>query len=416
MPVFELHTPEVVNADHPTTARLKVVGVGGAGGNAVQRMIEANLEGVEFVAINTDYQALSANPAPVKIQIGKEITRGLGAGGRPDVGRQAIEEDIDEVMECLKDADLIFVTAGMGGGTGTGAAPEIARRAKEMGILTIAIVSTPFPWEGKRRMEHAQDGVAELTAGAADTVIVVPNARISEVVEVGTSFKESLRKADEVLLNATRGISGIITRRGEINTDFADIRTIMGEGGKAILGCGFGAGSERAEIAARNAVESPLLDNVSLYNAMRLLVNVRGAEGITIDEVGEAVELVRKSAHPEAELIFGAEFDDNMGDELAVTVIATGFEDAAPIPTPLKTQQPSDSSIVEGADSVETSKAPEHVAPAEEGRSIERKRGFWSRVWSAAMGTEESRETVTTSAASRSGRSEGLPPYLQVEE
>lgn len=414
MSIFELHTPDVTKSEHPTTARLKVVGVGGAGGNAVQRMIEANLEGVEFIAVNTDYQALSANPAPVKIQIGKETTRGLGAGGRPDIGRQAIEEDIDEVMEHLKDADLIFVTAGMGGGTGTGAAPEIARRAKAQGILTIAIVSTPFPWEGKRRMEHALEGVAELTAGAADTVIVVPNARISEVVEVGTSFKDALRKADEVLLNATRGISGIITRRGEINTDFADIRTIMGEGGKAILGCGFGSGSERAQIAARNAVESPLLDNVSLYNATRILVNVRGADGITINEVGEAVELIRKNAHPEAELIFGAEFDDSMGDQIAVTVIATGFEDSTSTPLSAKPQSTIGLAATESVDVVSESAHP--VALVEKKHTLEpRKQGFWSKVWRAAKGEDEDELIKTNPSVPRLERSDELPPYLQID-
>lgn len=309
---------------------MTVVGVGGGGNNAVNRMIQEQLHGVRFVAVNTDVQALHLSLADTKIQIGKESTRGLGAGGRPAVGRKAIEEDLREVIEAIRGSDLIFITAGMGGGTGTGAAPEIARQAKEMGILTIAIVTTPFSFEGRIRARYADEGVDELTA-AADTVIVVPNNRLREICEPGTSFREALKRADEVLLNATRGISGIIARPAEINTDFADVRTIMANGGPALMGRGEASGPGAALQAAQLAVDCPLLDNVPLSGATRLLVNIRSNGEIDMMDVNDAVSFIGKNAHRDAEVIFGMEFDEKIGDGVDVTVIATGFDESMAI-------------------------------------------------------------------------------------
>lgn len=317
--------------DAPIGARMTVLGVGGAGGNAVSRMIDEGLPGVEFVVANTDLQALQAirqrhgTRSPKIVQIGREVTRGLGSGGRPEVGRTAIEESIEEVLESVGDSDLLFIAAGMGGGTGTGAAPLIARRAREAGTLTIAIVSTPFAYEAQRRMAFAEEGVAGLTA-SADTVIVVPNAKLGAVLDDDVSFPDALKFADSVLLNATRGISGILVRSGEINTDFADIRTIMGGGGRAILGYGIGRGEDAAAVAATEAMSSPLLDGASLGGSTRVLVNVRASSAVSMNALGRAVSRIQGAAHAEAEVIFGMDFDPQMGSDVAVTVIATGFE------------------------------------------------------------------------------------------
>lgn len=315
----------------PVGARMTVIGVGGAGGNAVSRMIEEGIPGVRFVVANTDFQALKSierrhgSRAPTIVQLGPETTRGLGAGGRAEVGRRAIEESIDAVMRAIEGTDLLFITAGMGGGTGTGAAPVIASHARQKNILTICIVTTPFHYEGKRRMEQAEGGIAELTA-AADTVIVVPNEKLLQVVPPGTSFRDALKTADSVLMNATRGISGILFRSGEINTDYADFRTIMGGGGPAILGCGSARGEGAARKAAEAAVCSPLLDRQSLVGATRILVNVRAPGSVDLQEVADAISYVQESAHADAELIVGMDFDDTVADEVTVTVVATGFE------------------------------------------------------------------------------------------
>ncbi|HST58788.1 MAG TPA: cell division protein FtsZ, partial [Longimicrobium sp.] len=244
-------------------ARMKVVGVGGGGGNAVNRMIEEDLEGVDFISVNTDAQVLKLSKADVRIQIGNKLTRGLGAGARPEIGAQALEENRDEMRKALEGADLVFITAGMGGGTGTGAAPLIAEMAREMGALTIAIVTKPFLFEGKKRMKQAEQGLAELKR-AADTMIVVPNERLLAVVGKGTSFKDALKKADEVLLHATQGISDLIRVTGEVNVDFADVRTVMSNRGAALMGTGFGRGENRSMEAAQEAISSPLLDNISI--------------------------------------------------------------------------------------------------------------------------------------------------------
>jgi cell division protein FtsZ len=317
--IFEYEDPM------PQNARMKVVGVGGGGGNAVDRMIDEDLEGVEFISVNTDALVLKKSKAPVKIQIGQKLTRGLGAGARPEIGRQALEENRDDVRKALDGADLVFITAGMGGGTGTGAAPVIAEMARELGALTIAIVTKPFLFEGKKRMQQAEAGLAELKR-SADTMIVVPNERLISVVGKGTSFKDALKKADEVLLHATQGISDLIRVTGEVNVDFADVRTIMSNRGAALMGTGFGRGENRAVEAAQEAISSPLLDNISIAGAAGVLINITGGLDLAIDEVTTISSIIQEAAGDEAEIIFGAVHDGSMKEEVRVTVIATGFE------------------------------------------------------------------------------------------
>ena len=308
------------------TARMKVVGVGGAGGNAVNRMVDEDLEGVEFISANTDAQALKSSRAQVTLQVGKKLTRGLGAGARPEVGRQAIAESQDEVRRVLEGADLVFITAGMGGGTGTGAAPIIGEIAREMGALTIGIVTKPFSFEGKKRERQAEQGLAELRR-TVDTMIVVPNDRLLSVVPRGTSFREALKKADEVLLHATQGISDLIRVSGEVNVDFADVRTIMACRGPALMGSGFGEGDNRAQEAAQEAVSSPLLDDVSIKGAQGVLINITGGMDLAIDEVHQISTIIQEEAGDEAEIIFGAVHDPALEGQIRVTVIATGFDD-----------------------------------------------------------------------------------------
>jgi len=309
------------------SARMKVVGVGGGGGNAVNRMIAEHLEGVDFLSVNTDAQALKYSSSARKIQIGKKLTRGLGAGARPEIGRQAIEESRDEMIQALTGADLVFITAGMGGGTGTGAAPVIAEIAREMGALTIGIVTKPFLFEGKKRMKQAEMGLLELK-NSADTVIVVPNERLLSVVGKGTSFRDALKKADEVLLHATQGISDLIHVTGEVNVDFADVRTVMMSRGPALMGTGFGQGDNRAVEAAQEAISSPLLDNVTIEGAAGVLINITGGLDLTIDEVTTIASIIQEAAGDESEIIFGAVHDPTLLNELRVTVIATGLEGA----------------------------------------------------------------------------------------
>jgi cell division protein FtsZ len=317
--IFEYEEPE------SQSARMKVVGVGGGGGNAVNRMIDEDLEGVEFISVNTDAQALKVSKSGIRIQIGKKLTRGLGAGARPEIGAAALEENEDEVRKMLEGADLVFVTCGMGGGTGTGAAPLIGQMAREMGALTIAIVTKPFLFEGKKRMRQAESGLAALKA-AVDTMIVVPNERLLSVVGKGTSFKDALKKADEVLLHATQGISDLIRVTGEVNVDFADVRTIMSNRGTALMGTGFGRGENRAVEAAQEAISSPLLDNISIQGAAGVLINISGGMDLAIDEVTTISSIIQEAAGEEAEIIFGAVHDSHMKEEIRVTVIATGFE------------------------------------------------------------------------------------------
>lgn len=306
-------------------ARMKVVGVGGGGGNAVNRMIEEHLEGVEFVSVNTDAQALMHSKADVKIQIGKKLTRGLGAGARPDIGRQAIEESKDEMSRVVQHADLVFVTCGMGGGTGTGAAPVICQLAREAGALTVGIVTRPFLFEGRKRMRQAEEGIAEMRKHV-DTMIIVPNERLLAVVGKGIPFHEALKKADEVLLHATQGISVLISETGLVNVDFADVRTVMQSGGSALMGTGIGRGESRATEAAQQAIASPLLDNVSIAGATGVLVNITGGEDLTLGEVHQINEIVHDAVGDEAEIIFGAVHEPAMQGEIRVTVIATGFD------------------------------------------------------------------------------------------
>ena len=305
-------------------ARMKVVGVGGAGGNAVNRMIEEKLDGVEFIAVNTDAQALKDCGAHMKIQIGRKLTRGLGAGARPEVGRQAIAESDDEVRNALEGADLVFVTAGMGGGTGTGAAPRVGQIASELGALVIAIVSRPFQFEGKRRMRHADLGLRDLRR-SVDTMIVVPNERLLTVVGNGTTFRDALKKADEVLLHATQGISDLISVTGDVNVDFADVRTVMSNRGAALMGTGQASGDQRAVEASQQAICSPLLDSVSIHGATGVLVNISGGSDLTIDEVTTINSIVQEAVGDDAEMIFGAVHEPTLDGEIRVTVIATGF-------------------------------------------------------------------------------------------
>lgn len=321
MMIFEFEESAMQNAV------MKVVGVGGGGGNAVNRMIDEELEGVEFISVNTDAQALKSSRAQVKIQIGKKLTRGLGAGARPEIGRQAIEENEDEVARALEGADLVFITAGMGGGTGTGGAPMIAEIARELGALSIGIVTKPFLFEGKKRMRQAEQGLAELRR-CADTVIVVPNERLLSVVGRATSFRDALKKADEVLLHATQGISDLISVTGEVNVDFADVRTIMANRGPALMGTGFGRGENRAVEAAQEAISSPLLDDLSIRGAAGVLINITGGMDLTIDEVTSIASIIQDAAGDETEIIFGAVHDPVLEGEVRVTAIATGLVSA----------------------------------------------------------------------------------------
>src|SRR5216117_696260 len=319
--IFELE--ETVSQN----ARMKVVGVGGGGGNALNRMVDEGLQGVEFISVNTDAQALLNNKADVKVQIGKKLTRGLGAGARPEIGRQAIEENREEVLHALQGADLVFVTCGMGGGTGTGAAPIISQVARDLGALTIGIVTKPFLFEGRKRMRQAEMGIAEMRKHV-DTMVVVPNERLLAVVGKGIPFQDALKKADEVLLHATQGISSLITVTGIVNVDFADVRTVMQNGGAAIMGTGMGRGENRAMEAAQQAISSPLLDNVSISGALGVLVNITGGADLTLGEVHQINEIIHDAVGDDAEIIFGAVHEPAMQGEIRVTVIATGFDRA----------------------------------------------------------------------------------------
>jgi len=309
-------------------ARIKVIGVGGGGGNAVNRMIQAGLEGVEFIAANTDVQALKLSLAPVKLQLGVRLTSGLGAGANPDVGRRAALEDSEKIIEALEGADMVFVTAGLGGGTGTGAAPVIASLASEMGILTVAVITRPFAFEGKRRLQQAERGLKELIE-SVDTMIVIPNEKLLAVAK-DAGFFESFRIADDVLRQGVQGISDIITIPGIINRDFADVKTTMAGMGHAVMGTAIRSGANRAIEAAQAAMASPLLDAAAIDGARGILINITGASSLKLSEVNEASTLIQTSAHEDANIIFGAVLDEKMGDEIKITVIATGFRDQMP--------------------------------------------------------------------------------------
>ncbi len=305
-------------------ASIKVVGIGGGGGNAVNRMIEEGLGGVEFIAINTDAQALLLSKAKTRVRIGDKLTRGLGAGGNPEIGRKAAEESADELYEVLRGADMVFITGGMGGGTGTGGAPVVAQVAKELGALTIGVVTRPFTFEGSRRIQAAEAGI-EALKGQVDTLIVIPNDRLLQIVDKRASLQEAFGMADDVLRQGIQGISELITVPGLINLDFADVRTIMSEGGAALMAVGRASGEDRARVAAEEAISSNLLD-VTIDGARGILFNVTGGPDMSLFEVNEAAAIIKETAHPDVNLIFGAVIDENMGDEVRITVIATGFE------------------------------------------------------------------------------------------
>jgi cell division protein FtsZ len=322
-------------------AVIKVVGIGGGGVNAVNRMIEASLKGVEFIAVNTDAQALLASDADVKLDVGRELTRGLGAGSNPEVGRQAAEDHAEELEEVLKGADMVFVTAGEGGGTGTGGAPVVARIAKAQGALTIGVVTRPFAFEGRRRSSQADIGIQELKH-EVDTLIIIPNDRLLQVAERTTSMLDAFRLADQVLLQGVQGITDLITIPGLINLDFADVRATMREAGTALMGIGQARGEERAVAAAKQAISSPLLE-ASVDGARGVLLNISGGSDLGLFEVNEAAEVIASAAHPDANIIFGAVIDDALGDEVRVTVIAAGFdrsEQAATEPVPIQAARP----------------------------------------------------------------------------
>ena len=306
------------------TATIKVIGIGGAGNNAVNRMVDSGIKGVEFITVNTDRQALLLSKAASKIQIGEKITRGLGAGANPDIGAQAAEESKSEIAEALRGADMVFVTAGMGGGTGTGAAPIVAATAKEMGILTIGVVTKPFTFEGKKRLSQAERGVESLK-GKVDTLVVIPNDKLLQIIDRKTSIVEAFKMADDVLRQGVQGISDLIAIPGLVNLDFADVKTIMLNTGMAHMGIGRASGENRAEDAAKQAIQSPLLET-SIEGARGVIINITGGTNLGLHEVNTAAELVQRSVDPEANIIFGAVIDESLDEDIVITVIATGFE------------------------------------------------------------------------------------------
>ncbi len=308
----------------PRGASIKVIGIGGGGCNAVNRMIESGIEGVEFIAANTDLQALRLCYAPIKVQLGSKLTKGLGAGANPEIGRQAALEDTEKVIDLLEGADMVFVTAGLGGGTGSGGAPIVASLATELDALTVAVVTRPFSFEGRRRASQAEQSLAELK-DSADTVITIPNERLISTLPVGTSLSDAFRYADDVLRQAVQGISDLITVPGVINLDFADVKTIMTDMGMALMGTGMAEGESRAATAARKAISSPLLEDTSINGAQGVLINVSGSHDISLHEVNEASQIIQESAHPDANIIFGSVFDESLASKIKITVIATGF-------------------------------------------------------------------------------------------
>jgi len=305
-------------------AKVKIVGVGGGGNNALNTMISSRLSGVDFIAANTDAQALATNLAPIKLQLGSTLTKGLGAGANPEVGRKAALEDVEKIREALKGADMVFITAGLGGGTGTGGAPVIAEVAREVGALTVAIVTKPFNFEGKKRMKQADDGLANLKM-TADALITIPNQRLLSISGKSMTLLEAFKKADEILFHAAKGISDIIVGHGIINLDFADVRTIMSETGLALMGTGIASGESRSTEAAQRAISSPLLEDISIEGARGLLINISGGHNMTLNEINEATTLIQKEAHEDANIIWGMVIDETMTEEMRVTVIATGF-------------------------------------------------------------------------------------------
>lgn len=345
------------NAEQQTEAyaRIKVIGVGGGGSNAINRMIDEGIQGVEFIVANTDAQALMLTKAPSRVRLGDKLTRGLGAGGDPEIGRKAAEESSDELYNALKGADMVFVTAGMGGGTGTGAAPIVAQIAKESGALTIGVVTRPFTFEGMRRMQAAEIGIGKFKEHA-DTLIAIPNDRLLQIADKRASLQDAFRLADDVLHQGIQGISELITTPGLINLDFADVRAIMSEGGAALMAVGTGSGDERAKKAAEDAISSKLLD-ITIDGARGVLFNVTGGPSMTLFEVNQAAAIIRETAHPDVNMIFGAVIDPNMGDDIRVTVIATGFERSSMPRRVLERQPRTDSKRTESTPYIRTNES-----------------------------------------------------------
>ncbi|MGB5366086.1 MAG: cell division protein FtsZ [Polyangiales bacterium] len=346
--------------DAELQARIKVVGIGGSGGNALNTMIQGGLEGVEFIAANTDAQALDRSLAPVKIQLGPNLTRGLGAGGNPDVGRKAALEDVERLSDVLEGADMVFVTAGMGGGTGTGAAPIISQIAKDQGALTVGVVTKPFLFEGRKRSKNAERGVQELI-DVIDSIITIPNQRLMSLGDDDITMLDAFARADDVLLQAVQGISDLIINAGMINVDFADVKTIMSSNGRALMGTGIAKGDRRALEAAEMAINSPLLDEVSVQGATGILINFTAGPDIRLREINEAAGLVQQAAHDDSEIIFGVVTDSNLSDTVKVTVIATGFEKSGHTPIPLGLRHSASSS--QGASNGSANR-PMRAAPA----------------------------------------------------
>lgn len=345
-------------------ALIKVVGVGGGGNNAVDRMIEQNMNGVEFVAINTDIQDLSKSKSQTKVQIGEKLTKGLGAGGNPEVGQKSAEETKEEIQKTLNGADMVFITCGMGGGTGTGAAPKIAEISKTLGILTVGVVTKPFNFEGKKRMSNADNGIAELKK-FVDTLVVIPNQKLLTIIDKKTSMQDAFKKADEVLRQGVQGIADLISKQGVINLDFADVKTIMANKGIAHMGIGRGQGEDKCEEAAKAAIQSPLLET-KIDGAKSVLINFTGDESLGLLEVDEAANLIREAVDPDAEIIVGSTINDTLKDEVIVTVIATGFE------TPVRgIPSKSMKSMFDYSNGEKTEEHHEQASPIQEEKSVE---------------------------------------------
>lgn len=343
---------EIVEPTNMNSARIKVIGIGGGGGNAVNTMIGAKLSGVDFMVANTDAQSLEKSQAALRIQLGSMVTKGLGAGANPEIGRRAAMEDQDKIKEHLAGSDMIFITAGMGGGTGTGGAPVIARLAREVGALTVGVVTKPFIFEGKKRMRQSEEGIEELKANV-DTLIVIPNQRLLSIAAKTTTMLEAFHKADDVLLQAVRGISDLIITPGLINLDFADVRTVMAEMGFALMGAASASGENRAVEAAQKAISSPLLEDISIQGARGVLINITGGPDLCLHEVNEAASMIQEEAHEDANIIFGAVIDETMTEDIRITVIATGFgevkEESRPVQsavTSMSTAAPKNKKIV----------------------------------------------------------------------
>lgn len=337
-------------AENQSRANIKIVGIGGGGGNAINTMVENRIQGVEFIAVNTDLQALEQSKADVALQCGPDLTKGLGAGAKPELGREAAEESVSEIREVLKSSDMIFVTVGLGGGTGTGGGPVVARVAKELGALTVAVVTKPFLFEGKARMKNAEKGWEELR-NQVDTIITIPNDRVLAMSDKNTTFIDAMKMVDDVLVQAVRGVTDLINLPGYINPDFADVRTVMNEMGPALMGAGVSAGEKRAVEAVHNAIASPLLQDISIYGAKGVLVNIAASQDtLTMVEITEATSQIYEEAHDDANIILGVIFDDSLGKEMRVTVVATGIREESEEPLPDDVSQLAESSLKKGAD------------------------------------------------------------------